>query len=79
MHMQYFMETMAGQDPSVSDLIIRNRQGNEERAYGIINAKRLANWDRAHTPSRWSSRNCEYCTFSDTQTMLGSAWLTFSS
>lgn len=64
MHMQYYMNTMAGQDPSIPDLIIRNRDGNEETAYGIINAKRLANWDRTYTPSKWSSRNCEYCLLS---------------
>ncbi|KAK4112445.1 hypothetical protein N656DRAFT_779302 [Canariomyces notabilis] len=54
---------MANQDPDVPDLIIRNRDGNEERAYGIIHAKRLANWDRAHTPSQWSSRNSDCYTY----------------
>ncbi|KAB5542692.1 hypothetical protein GE09DRAFT_1136165 [Coniochaeta sp. 2T2.1] len=63
MHMQYFMNTMSGQDPSVPDLIIRNRDGNEETAYGIINAKRLANWDRAHMHSQWCSRNSDCYTY----------------
>jgi hypothetical protein len=71
MHMQYFMNTMANQDPSVPDLIIRNRDGREVTAYGIEHSKRLGNWDRAHTPSQWSSRNCEYLTLHVLYCLLG--------
>lgn len=60
MHMQYFMGVgNHGSEDDIPDLKIDQPDGSTGSAYGIVNAKRVANYDRTHTRGHWSSRNCE--------------------
>ncbi|KAK1518258.1 hypothetical protein CABS01_05792 [Colletotrichum abscissum] len=60
-HMDYFMNTpSSGSGPVVRDLLVNYSDGRgENKAYGIDNAKKLANYDRHFTPGEYTQQNSD--------------------
>ncbi|KAK1714371.1 hypothetical protein BDP67DRAFT_513889 [Colletotrichum lupini] len=60
-HMDYFMNTPSlGSGPVVRDLLVDYSDGRgENKAYGIDNAKKLANYDRHFTPGEYTQQNSD--------------------
>ncbi|KAI3546569.1 hypothetical protein CSPX01_04224 [Colletotrichum filicis] len=60
-HMDYFMNTpSSGSGPVVRDLLVDYSDGRgENKAYGIDNAKKLANYDRHFTPGEYTQQNSD--------------------